>query len=169
MLRHEQTPQFLLFLDLIKVIHDYTYKQIEDKLTAKDHKDDKEGYAIRLVRIFSWLFSRWYTVGAIMHHVDPALRRHQLDQRPHPKDDVIKILILILPISTRIQAVLLSLDIRVLPIAAPMKIALKEVDTEDGKYENEEEAYDGDIGHGWQRGNQGVYNQLHSLVSWNHS
>ena len=38
---YEKTSPFFSFLDLVEVVHDDSYEQVEDKLTTKDHENYK--------------------------------------------------------------------------------------------------------------------------------
>lgn len=76
---NEHAPELLLLFDLIKVVYNDSYEQIDDELATDDHKrayvEDSPDPGI-----FLWLHLWTYAVDAVPHHIGPSFCRHHLEE-----------------------------------------------------------------------------------------
>ena len=117
------------------------------------HEDD-EVEDVVLASILLWLLVNPSVVYARVHHLSPPFSGHHLKQCHHGIHGIVKVLILVDPTASLIQAILLgvylvnirsrALLVRRLAVA---KGSFEEIDAHNGKYEDDEGAYDEDIGH----------------------
>ena len=105
LLSDEIVAHLVSLLYLIEVVDDDTDEEVDNELTADDHKGDEVGCHDWLV-VELGLHVDSSCVHTIVHHTHPAFRSHHLEQSHHRIHHVVKVYVLILPGTTCVDTVL---------------------------------------------------------------
>ena len=106
----EHASEFLLLFDLVKVVYDDSNEQVDDELAADDHKgaNVEDGPD---PSIFLWLHLWTYAVDAVPHHIGPSFCSHHLEEGQESHDDIVKVGIDVVPLTSCIQTILFGYDL----------------------------------------------------------
>jgi len=79
-----------LVFNLVEIVNNYAYEQINDKETANNHERHEVKHAPHIVTLFG-LEINATSVNPSIHHNHPAFSSHHLEQNQHCVHNIIKI------------------------------------------------------------------------------